>query len=327
MSDQNKKNKKRKKSYYKKCSNKRQKFLNSLDVGMRGFLITCNNNERQAVRESYNILNEYSDILFGPEQPEPEKSRVEDSGESSEEEDMQKEMEKEIAALKTEKVADRRFQNVYTKAKNCIFIKTTLEDPCQVAHSILTDLAESKKQKTRFAQRLLPISGTCRAIEDDIEGLAKTMFPPHFDKEEGLSFTIVHKVRNNDSIGRASILPLLGKVVRDMNALHKVCHDEPDVVILIEIIGKICCMSVVKDFLKLRKYNLHEVTKINVEDNGEEGEQENFTQNQKTQNLGNTCDQEIHKYSTDNIEGETKDTNKSDNSNSETVKQEHDTSE
>lgn len=221
---------------------------------------------------------------------------------------MEKEMEREIAALKTVKSAERRFQNVNTKAKNCIFIKTTLEDPCHVAHSILTDLAKSKKLKTRFALRLLPISGTCRAVEDDIEALAKTMFQPHFDVEEDLGFTIIHKVRNNDSIGRVSLLPLLGNVVRDMNALHRVCHDEPDIVILVEIVGKICCMSVVKDFLKLRKYNLHEVTKVK-----ELPEQENPTTETHTDDI---CEEDTHKSSNNTEAEEEKDNSSSSNNNS-----------
>lgn len=36
-----------------------------LEPNLCGFLITCGNNyERQAVREAYNILNEYADILY-----------------------------------------------------------------------------------------------------------------------------------------------------------------------------------------------------------------------------------------------------------------------
>ena len=35
---------------------------------MKGFLITCNNREKEAVKEAYNLLNEYADKLYGPEQ-------------------------------------------------------------------------------------------------------------------------------------------------------------------------------------------------------------------------------------------------------------------
>lgn len=65
---ENKKGKKRPKSYYIKCAKgKKQKRVNDLDIGMKGFLVTCNTHEKEAVRESYNILNEYADKIYGPE--------------------------------------------------------------------------------------------------------------------------------------------------------------------------------------------------------------------------------------------------------------------
>ena len=69
MADQKRAGKKRPKSYYLKCAaaGKYQKRMNDLDTGMKGFLITCNTHEKEAVRESYNILNEYADKLYGPE--------------------------------------------------------------------------------------------------------------------------------------------------------------------------------------------------------------------------------------------------------------------
>ena len=63
-----KKGKKRPKSYYIKCAaGKKRKRVNDLDIGMKGFLITCNTHEKEAVRESYNILNEYAEKLYGAE--------------------------------------------------------------------------------------------------------------------------------------------------------------------------------------------------------------------------------------------------------------------
>lgn len=60
------KRKAKKKSYYKKM--KRGKFERFLLPGMKGFLITCGNKaENDAVRDAYNILNEYADKLYGPE--------------------------------------------------------------------------------------------------------------------------------------------------------------------------------------------------------------------------------------------------------------------
>ena len=70
MSAPQKRGKKRSKAYYKKCAanNIKRRKLNSLEPGIQGFLVTCNNREKDAVRETYNILNECADKLYGPEQ-------------------------------------------------------------------------------------------------------------------------------------------------------------------------------------------------------------------------------------------------------------------
>ena len=36
-----------------------------LEPGLKGFIVTCNDREREAVKETYNILNEYADKLYG----------------------------------------------------------------------------------------------------------------------------------------------------------------------------------------------------------------------------------------------------------------------
>ena len=35
--------------------------------GLKGFLLFCNNKERETIREAYNILNEYADQMYGQE--------------------------------------------------------------------------------------------------------------------------------------------------------------------------------------------------------------------------------------------------------------------
>lgn len=61
------KGKKRSKSYYIRCAKKQQHHTNHLQPGYRGFLVTYNNNEKQCIRETYQLLNYYGDKYFGPE--------------------------------------------------------------------------------------------------------------------------------------------------------------------------------------------------------------------------------------------------------------------
>lgn len=54
-----------------------------------------------------------------------------------------------------------------------------------------------------------------------------------------------------------------------MNPQHQLCHDEPDLVIIVEIVQKACCLSVVKDYFEFRKYNLHEIVNKPTEDDSD----------------------------------------------------------
>ena len=60
--------KKRRKDYYIRCAKAAKKQHLKLQEGLRGFLVTCNNREREALREAYNLLNDHAQTLWGPEQ-------------------------------------------------------------------------------------------------------------------------------------------------------------------------------------------------------------------------------------------------------------------
>lgn len=249
---------KRSKAYYKKCqlwSSKKQKKINDLDIGMKGFLVTCNMNEREAVREAYNILNEYADKIYGPEDNK-------DSSECTSDEDMEKAMAKETEALKQARTSlERRFQNTNTKTNNLIFIRTTLTDPRELVHEIFQDLSEKRVQKVRYAMRMIPVIATCRAKIKAIEDTAKELFKPHFETAFGIGrkFAIVCKIRSNQSISREAVMPTLGRLIREMNPLHVGRSDTPELVVIVEIIRNICCLSVVTDYFQFRKFNFHEI--------------------------------------------------------------------
>lgn len=202
----------------------------------------------------------------------------ESDGSDSGEEDIEEAMKKEVDAMKEKKPAERRFQNTNTKSRNTIFIKTTLEDPSTLAHTILTDIYNTGIQKSRFAIRMLPISNSCKCRLEDIEILGKKLFKKYFETPfgTGLSYTTVFTKRNNTEISRETVIPKLGQIIKELNPLHRVNHVTPDYVILVEIIGKICCISVVQDFFKFKKYNLIEVSKLK---NANEEEKQNKNEN------------------------------------------------
>lgn len=63
---------KRKRYFSSNLMAKKKKDL-CLQADLKGFISTCNGMEGQCVRESYNILNEYADKLFGEEKVYTEK--------------------------------------------------------------------------------------------------------------------------------------------------------------------------------------------------------------------------------------------------------------
>lgn len=252
--------KKRSKGYYLKCSSKQARVDHAvvpktLEVGMHGFLITCNVQESRCVREAYSLLNEYADAHYGPEER--------DSGgtPSSQECDFEAALQKEVETLKEIKLIERRFQAVGSGAKNCIFIRTTLDDPTQLVHAIMSDAVEKKVQKSRFILRLVPISVICKAYMDDLKKVADDLFEKDFATKlgEGKTFAIMYKSRFNQTLKRTDVIRSLAEIVVEKNPAHKVDLTDPDLAIVVEIIKNLCCVSVLQNYTKFKKYNLSEL--------------------------------------------------------------------
>ena len=122
---------------------------------------------------------------------------------------------------------------------------------------------QSQTSKSRFILKLFPVLGTCRANDEKIEKLAEEILPPFFTKsEKQLTYCIVYKVRCNHTLSRDVILPLIGRVVHQIDPTIRVNFDNPDIVISVDVLQKVCCISVLTEFHKFRKYNVQEVANL-----------------------------------------------------------------
>jgi len=54
--------------------------------------------------------------------------------------------------------------------------------------------------------------------------------------------------------------------VGSLNPENKVDLNNPQYTVVVEIIKNVCCLSVVRDYVLFRKYNLQEVVKSNKDD-------------------------------------------------------------
>ncbi|XP_018558107.1 THUMP domain-containing protein 1 [Lates calcarifer] len=258
---QNESRKRSKKRYGGGHHNKRWKGSRELEVGMEGILITCNMNERKCTAEAFNLLNEYADKLYGPEKLQ------DDTGSSSEEDEAEEEdvdvaLKKEVAQLQASGTKqERRFQALDSGANNVIFIRTQNLEADKLVHHILSDLHTTKKKKSRVILRMLPVTGTCKAFQDDMVKYLTTFLEPWFKTPNCATYQIAFKARNSSHNKRDEIIKSIAGLVGKLNPKNKVDLTNPELTVIVEVIKAVCCISVVKDYTLYRKYNVQEVVK------------------------------------------------------------------
>lgn len=269
----------------KKFYQNQNKPRNFLEPGIRGFLATCNMREKDCVRECYNLLNEYADQVTSQQENEAaikcettqsKDERLNDSGTAGdeaeeEEEDISTLLQKEIQTIKSAKIQDRyRFQQVETGLNNCIFIKTTVPDPNELGVRIIRDIDETKRRKTRMLLRFWPVDVVCRANIEAIKNAAGKLFDNVFLNAEPTTFSIVVNKRHSNAIDRNIVIHELAELIGFKSSAHKVDLKNPKITVVVEAIKGVCCISLLPDYFKLKKYNVHELAETKEEKPTEE---------------------------------------------------------
>lgn len=233
---------------------------------MKGFFCTCNFQEKNCVREAYNLLNEYADKLYGPEEGKAVSDLPTDVDKTleNEEPDICDDLEKQIADIKCSGHKLKRFQSVQTSVPNCIFIKADVDEPTKLGSAIVEDIALTKLQKTRYLLRLVPIEATCNTKIEEIISTAGQLFDKHF-LGEPTTFSIVFNRRYNNSLSRDLVIKELADLITQKNNSHKADLTKPKLSVIVEIIKGNCLLSVVADYYVHKKYNLYELC-VNPED-------------------------------------------------------------
>lgn len=263
---------KRKKNYFHNSSyNQKKRKQFSLESSMKGFLCTCNFSEKECVRDAYKLLNEFADEIYGPDitkdndgegKKESEKNdSMNKTKDSDNEDDISDSLNKEINKLKAEyskPINVRRFQVVDTGVKNVIFIRSTLTNPLELVTKIITELNNTKQQRTRFLLRLLPIEIICKANMNDIKSKADAMLEKYF-AQEPKTFSIIFNRHSNNNIHRNEIIEDLAEIINKKNPGNKADLKNPELAVIVELIRGFCLMSVAPNYYKFKKYNLLEI--------------------------------------------------------------------
>jgi len=239
------------KSYFIKQA-RQQRGSATIEPGDEGFLVTCNFKERDSIRECYYLLNEYSKKLTPQDQNRGE-------GEDDDDDDeITSQLQNQIAKTNKEtKERAEKFSAISTGVQNLIFIKSAV-DPLKLGVSIIRDLAETKKKRTKVTLRFIPIEAVCKAKMDDIKSACGLLFDKHFLKKPS-TFGIIFNKRFHHTLEREEVIKELADLVTSKNIGNTVNLKDPQQSIIIEIIKNTCLITVLPDYFKLKKYNINEL--------------------------------------------------------------------
>ncbi|KLJ12792.1 hypothetical protein EMPG_12211 [Blastomyces silverae] len=263
--------KKTKKSnlWFNKSNTRQWSYRRVIERGDAGMFVTSNRGkEARCVSEIIDILYqdlESQKILAGTPKDETSTSDTDskqEEVEKEEEDDIEAQIRKEVDDMKPNKNKKNTnpFQAVKLDIPCLSFIKIdkTL-DPVQIAHRLCTEARENPtKKRSRWIQRITPITLTQKVLGGGIEQLSREVLKPHFHSGgPSKKYAIRTSIRNNTEWTRDTLIPLVAKAV---GPGHSVDLKNYDLLILVDIVQNICGMSVVgPDYDELKRYNLSEI--------------------------------------------------------------------
>ncbi|XP_074594199.1 THUMP domain-containing protein 1 [Brevipalpus obovatus] len=257
MSYDSYKRKTHKKNYY---QNYRKKSRNcELSSGLKGFILSCNNQEFHAIRTAYSLLNKYADKLY------PSADQVMSPDNDA---DLEESLNKEIETIKKEQ---HRFNRVGTNCRNMLFIKCQESiDPSSIMMELLKSIEETGQENIQPVIKMMPVQATCNAYTDDIKKKLLTLIEPLEDKD--FTYYIMVRIRNNDSVKKEEIVVHLVDLVTTSKKKWTADFNEAKLTISIEVVNTVCCISLLQDFNHYRKYNLEEfISWVQKKRNGDTG--------------------------------------------------------
>ncbi|KAI1863666.1 hypothetical protein JX265_008883 [Neoarthrinium moseri] len=242
-----------------------------LEVGDVGFWASCQRGQEQrALGELMSICDEYGEKLYG--------IKPEEVGEDSDAEDadIEASIQKELDAMKPtgkSRHADSVFAPMRVGMDCLLFMKTKPPvEPTAFVRRIVEDAQSTSshgQRKSRFLNRLTPITLMGKATGTGVEEVARTVLAEHFqlagvdeqpldeESDPGSTYAIRLTTRAHNSLKRDDVIKQIASLI---GPRHKVNLTNPDKVIIVELFQTFCGMSVVEgDWDAMKRYNLNEL--------------------------------------------------------------------
>ncbi|CAJ0592076.1 unnamed protein product [Cylicocyclus nassatus] len=222
----------------------------SVEPNISGLLITCDNHEKQAIAEAYNIIDHLMD-----DGKAAEPSNVPSDGE--EDEDVADSLKKICEEARDNKEKVRRCKQRPTGVKNCLFVTVRDADVVDLAERMVT-YAQAERQ-CRYLQRVLPVEETADVNLQKLNDMILKCVSRHLKAKDDGSFpshAMEFKARNNDSIKKTDALEMLGDAVNAVAPGSKVDLNHADVTFMVQLVRKTMMVGAMPNYYAKRKYSL-----------------------------------------------------------------------
>ncbi|KAK2754054.1 hypothetical protein FQN54_007223 [Arachnomyces sp. PD_36] len=231
-----------------------------LQSGDSGVFVTCDRGrEAKATAEAVDLFSQ-TEKYIEPSQLE-ETDANDDNDDNDDEGDIEAQIKKEIEGMKPAKRANNApFQIIKMDVQCVSFIKLNKNiDPSSLVHRICVDAEANPEQaRCRWIRRLTPVTQTRKVLGGGLEELAALVLKPYFHSDgPPKKYAIRPTIRQNGDWNRDTVINMVAAAV---GPRHTVDLKNYDYVILVDVIRKICGMSVAgSDYDRLKRYNPAEI--------------------------------------------------------------------
>lgn len=243
--------------------NKKYKVSGFIDPNTTGVWATCNRGRELGCRkELLSLLADQIEELYPDWEAQVEDKA--DEAEQSEEPAKQKlsvedEIKQELAEMKSQKSKVHPLLHPIDLGCEClVFIKMKKPaEPAALVQALCQDAAATKQKKSRFIQKLSPVTDSVSASVEELEKLCDKVLAPHFHGDaDPTKFAIQVTRRNFNSLEKDDIIK---RVARAVGPRHTVDLKNYDKLVMVECYKNNIGMSVVSEYQKLEKYNLEQI--------------------------------------------------------------------
>ena len=284
---------KKRKQYQPGGANKKSKHGAAVDLnkGITGYLVTCEQGKEQhCQREVIAWLTHYADLLY------PSSEETDDSGDAvadgaevaDDRPSVSNALAAELAELKQQQRQPRsskaRFVSLDTGVRGIVFIHSrhTAVDHIALLYRMMTDITSTKRLYTRYTIRIHPLHRTCFSRPDDLYAIAQPLLasllpalPTRQQPQQPTqpatprTFSIQLNKRGNHALfDRNNVITKLASM---WERGWTVDLDEPSVVCVVEVCGRMAGIGLVERWHEFNKFNVRALGE-EVYRNGQSGE-------------------------------------------------------